>query len=68
MITLEASQIQFVDGGNTLWVQGVDGSTTLRIKTTGKFIAEKCTISPTSHGDMMVTGDFRICIGSEVSV
>jgi hypothetical protein len=65
MITLEASCIEFVDGGNTLWVHAPNGSTTLRIKTTGKFIVEHCNESPTSHGDMMISGDFTICIGTE---
>lgn len=68
MITLPACQIQFTDGGNTLWVHAPDGSTTLRIKTTGKFSMEYCGVSPTSHGDMLIEGDHVICIGTEAEV
>jgi hypothetical protein len=68
MVTLEVSQIQFTDGGNTMWVHGVDGSTTLRIKTTGKFIMERCKDSPCSHADIMLQGDVRVCVGSEVKL
>jgi hypothetical protein len=68
VITLQVSEIQFADGGNTMWVHGTDGSTTLRIKTTGKFIMERCTESPCSHADIMMQGDVHVCVGSEVEL
>lgn len=67
MIRLPVAEIQFMDGGNTLWVHAPDGSTTLRIKTTGKFKATWCKDSPVSHGDMLITGDQVICIGTEAA-
>lgn len=62
MINIPASSIEFVEGGNTLWVHDTLGGTTLRIKCSGKIKVERCTVSPLSHSDVMVQGDINICI------
>lgn len=63
-VTLPALAVEFDEGGNTLWVQGL-GGTLLRIKTTGKITSTECVASPLSHGDLNITEDIEICIGFE---
>lgn len=53
--------VEFDEGGNTIWVQGKDG-TMLRIKTSGRISVDECKVSPTAHGDIMATGDIKICV------
>lgn len=64
-IQIPAAILEFVVGGNTIWVHGVDGSTILRIKTMGKIITEVCEISPSSHGDIIVQEDINMCISED---
>jgi hypothetical protein len=61
-IALDAAQIEFVDGGKTLWVHGPTGATVLRLKVTGKITAASCETSPVPHGDAIISGDLVICI------
>ncbi len=63
-VTLPALAVEFDEGGNTLWVQGL-GGTLLRIKTEGKITTTECVSSPLSHGDLNITQDIEICIGFE---
>lgn len=58
---IKVSQIEVKDGHHTLWVHAPDGSTTLRIKCTGKINIRRHCIGP-AHGDIMVDGDIDICI------
>lgn len=64
-ITLPVAVLEFEEGGNTIWIHSPEGSTTLRIKTSGKVTSRQCDTSPVSHGDIMVDGDICICIGAE---
>ena len=61
--TIEVAQIEFNEGGNTLWIHTKNGSTALRIKCTGKITSEACQNSPFSHGDIFVEGDIHLCLG-----
>lgn len=63
--TIPAVAIEFNEGGNTLWVHGL-GGTVLRIKTLdGKITTTACKNSPTSHADLVVTGDIEFCLGPD---
>lgn len=65
-VTIAASQIEFVEGGTTLWIHGPTGSTILRLKVTGKVMTAKCETSPVPHGDAIITGDLTICMPKRV--
>lgn len=65
MITIPVSQIQFAEGGNTLWVHGPHGGTTIRIKCSGKIITDICKNSPISHCDIIVPGNIEICLSED---
>ena len=62
MAMIPVSEIEFTDGGNTIWVHDRRGGTALRIKCTGKIITEKCNISPLSHSDILIEGDIKFCL------
>lgn len=66
-ITIPAAQIEFVDGGNTIWVHSPAGATILRIRARGggKIKTERCQSSPVSHGDIVVEGDIAICLAGD---
>lgn len=59
---IQAAQLEFVEGGNTIWIHAPDGSTILRIKTTGKVASTVCDVSPSAHGDILVKEDITLCI------
>lgn len=62
---IEVACIEFDEGGNTLWVQGKNG-TVLRLKTMrGKFTSKACEAG--SHADAIIEGDVHICLGKEDS-
>lgn len=64
-ISIKVEAIEFEEGGNTLWVQGL-GGTVLRIKTIGGQIkTETCTTNPVSHADLMTKGDVVFCLGQD---
>jgi hypothetical protein len=62
-VVLDALGIEFVEGGNTIWVHGKEG-TILRIKCTGRIAVDACS-APSAHADMIVVGDIKICIPDE---
>ena len=68
-ITIQASMIEFTQGGDTIWVHGPKGNTVLRIKVDGirgcKVTAEACPTSPVSHADLLVHDSVKVCIGRE---
>jgi len=51
-----------VEGGNTLWVQGPEGGTILRLKVTGRITSTVCDTSPIAHADAAIQGDLVMCI------
>jgi hypothetical protein len=64
-ITISAGIIEFNSGGNTVWIQSTEGSTTLRIKCSGKINVERCKDSPVSHCDIYIQGDINFCISKD---
>jgi len=59
---IEVCELEFDEGGNTLWIHSSAGATVLRIKCTGKVTINKCCENIVPHADMMVQGDINICI------
>lgn len=58
--------IEFDEGGHTFWVQGL-GGTVLRIKTTGRFLVDRCNMNPVSHADININGDVTVCVSDRDS-
>jgi len=61
-ITIPAAQVEFEDGGNTIWVTAPDGSTLLRIKTCGSIRKTTCAGSPSAHCDIVCGGKIDFCV------
>lgn len=65
-IELPVAYLEFYEGDNTMWIHAPDGSTMLRIKTTGGdgiVIDDACT-SPVAHADILVISPIRFCLPS----
>ena len=60
-VTIPVACIEYEEGGNTLWVQGPEGATVLRIKTMGKITSTRCQTSPVPHADVIVREDIVVC-------
>lgn len=65
MIQVPAAMIEFVDGGNTIWVHGPLGATILRIKTMGKIVVNDACENVCSHADVIVESDIDICLAND---
>jgi len=65
-VQIPVGLLEFNNGSNTIWIQGNEGSTILRIKCTGKIVTDQYTNSPTSHADLIVEGDINFCISNDV--
>lgn len=65
MTQIPSAIIEFVEGGNTIWVQSPEGGTTIRIKCSGKITTDTCKNSPISHSDILVNGDIHICLSKD---
>lgn len=59
-IQLEAVGLEFEEHGNTIWVQGAQG-TLLRIKCSGHIKVKRCE-APGAHADVLVSGDIEFCV------
>lgn len=64
-IQIPVGLLEFIVDGNTIWIQGNDGATVLRIKCTGKIKADVCDTSPFSHADAIVEGDINFCVSKD---
>ena len=64
MIQIPVCQLEFAEGGNTLWVHSPIGATVLRIKTTGKINIKSGCENICSHADIIVAGDIEICLAA----
>lgn len=64
-VKIPVAQLQFTVKGNTIWVHGQRGATTLRIKCTGRINVDQCKDSPISHCDIIVNGDINFCISED---
>jgi hypothetical protein len=64
-VIIPAIALEFNVEGNTIWVHSPNGGTIFRLKCTGKIHVDKCTNSPISHTDVMVTGDINFCLAED---
>ena len=60
---IEVALLEFEEGGNTLWVHGVDG-TVLRIKTAGSINVGRGCTNNCPHCDLMIEEDIHFCVPS----
>lgn len=67
-VSIPVGALDFVVGGNTIWVQSPEGGTTMRIKCAGKINVNVCQHSPISHVDIMVPGDIEFCISKDAEI
>ncbi len=67
-VIIPVSQIEFTDGGNTIWIHDRRGGTALRIKTSGKIITDICNNSPLSHADIIVDKDIDFCLSKNARI
>jgi len=65
MIQIPAAQIEFNEGGNTIWVHSPLGGTILRIKTMGKITVNAECENICSHSDMIVKEDIHVCLSED---
>lgn len=65
-VVIPVSTLEFVDGGNTIWIHDKRGGTALRIKTTGKIVTSVCEM-PVSHSDVVVERDIHFCLSENAS-
>lgn len=64
MIQIPAACIEFVEGGNTIFVHSPKGATVLRIKAvgSGRIVVNRKCENICSHSDIFVEGDIEICL------
>jgi hypothetical protein len=63
-VKIPATEIEFHEGSNTIWIHSPKGGTVLRIKCMGKIEVHKCT-SPISHSDLVVQGNIHFCVAED---
>ncbi len=59
---VEVSQLEFDEGGNTIWIHGPQGATVMRIKCSGRIEVMADCVNICAHADVMVDGDILVCI------
>jgi hypothetical protein len=67
MPTIPVAQLEFTEGGNTLWIHNDQGMTVLRVRLSGPIEIDKCT-NPSAHMDVVATQDpevSRVIIASK---
>lgn len=64
-VQIPVGVLEFDADGHTIWVQSADGTTTMRIKCSGKINIERCKNSPFSHCDIYLQGDINFCISGD---
>jgi len=67
-VVIPVDAVEFNADSHTIWVQGKEGGTTLRIKCTGKINTHTCKNSPLSHCDIMVNGDIDFCVSKDANI
>jgi len=60
--SIPAAEIEFDEGGNTIWVHGPQGATILRLKTMGKINVRTACENICSHADIIVPDDIEVCV------
>ncbi len=69
-ITVPLLAMEFEEGGNTVWFQGLAG-TVFRIKANSPISVKPCDQGlrfAGSHGDLFVYSDIEICLGNDAGL
>ena len=66
-VIIPVAQIEYVEGGDTIWIQSPLGATVLRIKTVNNnnVESEVCKNSPVSHADLRLNDSVGMCLGPD---
>lgn len=64
MKKIKVCLMEFVPGGNTIWIHNDQGCTVLRIQCTGNVKVKPGCENICAHADMVVLGDIEVCIPS----
>jgi hypothetical protein len=63
---IEACEIEFYQGGNTIWVHSPLGATVLRIQCTGRIDVREACENPVAHADIQVHGNIEVCVPTKM--
>ena len=63
-IKIPVCELEFEEGGDTIWVQSPLGATVLRIKAVGGIAIVNCETSPVSHLDLVVP-EAEFCLADD---
>lgn len=61
------AQLEFDDGGNTIWIHNANGETVLRLKTVKKIEVQRDCINCCAHTDIITPHPIVICLPSKKS-
>lgn len=64
---VEVTELEFDEGGHTLWVHSAKGATVLRIKCSGKIQVERSCRNIVAHSDIYVQGDISVCVPDDAT-
>ena len=67
-VAIPVAELEFINGGNTIWIHSPLGGTVLRIKCSGKITIESCDSNPNSHIDLMVEGNMNFCLSEDIII
>ncbi len=67
-VTIPAAEVTFNAGGNTIWINAPNGSTIMRIKSSGNIVEDACGTSPFSHVDIMTENDILFCLSEDAII
>jgi hypothetical protein len=61
-MTIDVSQLEFMEGGKAIWIHNDKGATVLRIQCTGQVKIHTPCENICAHTDINVVGDIEICM------
>lgn len=61
-VTIDVAQIEFEEGGNTLWIHNSNGLTVLRLKFEGGIHSKAGCENLCAHADAFVAGSLAFCM------
>ncbi len=64
-VKISVCELEFEEGGDTIWVHSPAGATVLRIKSMKGIVTSTCESSPVSHFDLVVEGPIEVCLAGD---
>jgi hypothetical protein len=61
-IKIPVCELEFEEGGNTIWVHSPKGCTVLRVQTLSRINVTTCRDNAVSHADVTVKDPINICV------